>query len=205
MKRYVLTVTMLCAIAIAALPSADAQSCQIPSVITDLVKKLKEECKKVDPTAENTSKCTENRQKFLQLVEKWNTLVGNSSLRLGPRDMEWNTDQNGTLVAPGDRRFVSQLIEKGKGVTITVTKKEPVVGPKDTKGGCVVSICAVDLDTGAETNLATHTFENGAKAGTSMTKTFSASQAGNKILVVKLDGKGSVGDRFPYTFRPTKN
>jgi hypothetical protein len=205
MKRSLLAITLLFAIAFAALPSADAQSCDIPAFVKDLVKKLKDECKKLEGPDAETSKCTAKRARFLELVQKWNTLVGNSQLRLGPREMEFGVTQTGTLVAPADRRFVSQLIEPDKGATITVTKQEATIPPKKTKGICVVNICAIDLDTGAETGLATHTFDSNADIGASVSKSFSASQVGNKVIIVRLDGKGGVGDRFPYSFKSTKN
>jgi hypothetical protein len=140
----------------------------------------------------------------LKLIDKWNGLVQNSPLRLGPRDTAFGQDQVGTVVAPGDRRFVSQPIEPTKGVTISVKKRAPIAGDQPTKGGCVVTVCAVDLDSAAETSLASFTFEPDAKVGTEFNKSFAASQVGNKVIIVKLDGKG-LAARFPYTYKATKN
>jgi len=67
-----------------------------------------------------------------------------------------------------------------------------------------VTVCAVDLDSATESSLASFTFESDAKVGTEFAKSFSASQVGNKVIIVKLDGKG-LAARFPYTYRATKN
>jgi hypothetical protein len=200
-----LAIALLFTFGLAAIPSTSAQSCDTPAIVKDLVKRLKDECKKLDGPQAETSTCTANRAKLLKMIEKWNELVGNSALRIGPREMEFGVEQTGTLVAPADRRFVSQIIEPGKGATITVTKRAASVGPSKTRGVCVVNICAVDLDTGAETGLATHTFESNADIGAQTVKTFSSAQVGNKILIVRLDGKGGIGDRFPFSFKAAKN
>ena len=205
MRRTLLALALLAAIGFAAIPSTEAQNCDTPAFVKDLVKKLKDECKKLEGPDAETSKCTAKRARFLELVRKWNELVGNSPLRLGPREMDFNVEQTGTLVAPGNRRFVSQLIEPDKGASVTVTKRAATVGREKTRGICVVSICAVDLDTGVESNLASHTFNSNADIGAQVVKSFSASQVGNKVLIVKLDGKGGIGDRFPFAFKATKN
>lgn len=205
MKRTILAIALVAAIGFAAIPSTEAQNCDIPAFVKDLVKKLKDECKKLEGPDAETSKCTAKRARFLELVQKWNTLVGNSPLRIGPREMEFGIPQTGTLVAPGDRRFVSQLIEPDKGATVTVTKQAASLGRDKTRGICVVNICAIDLDSGAESKLATHTFDSNADIGAQMVKSFSSSQVGNKVLIVRLDGKGGLGDRFPYSFKAAKN
>jgi hypothetical protein len=203
MKRSLLAIALLFAICFAASPGADAQSCDTPAIVKDLVKKLKDECKKLEGPDAETSKCTEKRARLLQMIAKWNELVGNSPLRIGPREMEFGIEQTGVLITPGDRRFISQIIEPDKGASVTVIKRAATVGPEKTRGECIVSICAVDLNTGAETSLATHTFVENADVGTQMVKDFSASQVGNKVLIVRLDGKG-VGARFPFSFKATK-
>src|SRR6185295_11406671 len=112
------------------------------------------------------------QQRLVQLVEKWNSLVQNSPLRLGPRDTAFGSEQFGTVIAPADRRFVSQPIEPGKGVTISIKKRAPLAGDQPTKGGCVVTVCSVDLDSATESSLASFTFDPDAKVGTEFTKTF---------------------------------
>lgn len=204
MRKNMIAITLLLAVGFVALPSASADSCDIPAFVKDFVKNLRDECKKLEGPNAATSTCTKKQATLLKLVDKWNGLVQNSPLRLGPRDTAFGQDQFGTVVAPGDRRFVSQPIEPGKGVTISVKKRAPVVGDEPTKGGCVVTVCAVDLDSAAETSLASFTFEKDDKVGTEFSKSFSASQVGNKVVIVKLDGKG-IAARFPYTYRATKN
>jgi hypothetical protein len=204
MKKNLLAISLVFAIGVVALPSASAQSCDIPAFVKDFVKNLREECKKLEGPNASTSTCTKKQATLLKLVDKWNGFVQNSPLRLSPRDTTFGQDQLGTVIAPGDRRFVSQPIEPGKGVTISVKKRAPAIGDKDTKGGCVVSVCAVDLDSASESNLASFTFDADAKVGTEFSKSFSASQVGNKVIIVKLDGKG-LAARFPYTYRATKN
>lgn len=204
MRKNLLAITLLFAIGFVALPSANADSCDIPGFVKDFVKNLKDECKKLEGAQASTSTCTKKEARLLQLVEKWNGLVQNSPLRLGPRDTNFGSEQFGTVVAPGDRRFVTQPIEPTKGVTISVKKRAPIAGDQPTKGGCVVTVCAVDLDSSAESSLASFTFESDAKVGTEFSKSFSSSQVGNKVIIVKLDGKG-LAARFPYTYKATKN
>jgi hypothetical protein len=204
MKKNLLVISLVFAIGVVALPSASADTCDIPGFVKDFVKNLKEECKKLEGAQASTSTCTKKQASLLKLIEKWNGLVQNSPLRLGPRDTAFGSDQFGTVIAPGDRRFITQPIEPTKGVTISVKKRAPLAGDQPTKGGCVVTVCSVDLDSATETSLASFTFEADAKVGTEFTKTFSASQVGNKVITVKLDGKG-LAARFPYTYKATKN
>ena len=178
-------------------PSANAQ-CNVPPVLKDLAKKLSEKCKSLEGTDSKFADCSKKIQTFRNLTEAWNNLVGNSSLRIGPREMAWDTPQVGNLLAPADRRFVSQLIEDGKGATITVKKTG------EGRAACEVYICAVDIDTQAETSLGSFTFDGDAKPGTQLSKSFSASQVGKKIIVVRLNGKG-LAARFPFEFKASKN
>lgn len=203
MRKNLIAITLLFAVGFVALPSANA-ACDIPAFVKEFVKKIKDECKKLEGANAETSTCTKKQAALLKLVEKWNGLVQNSPLRLGPRDTAFGQDQVGTIVAPADRRFVTQPIEPTKGVTISVKKRAAAIGDKDTKGGCVVTVCAVDLDSATESSLASFTFESDAKVGTEFSKSFSASQVGNKVIIVKLDGKG-LAARFPYTYKATKN
>lgn len=204
MRKSLIAIALVLAVGFVTLPSASAQSCDIPGFVKDFVKNLKDECKKLEGPQASTSTCTKKEQRLLQLIEKWNTLVQNSPLRLGPRETAFGSEQVGTVIAPGDRRFVSQPIEPNKGVTISVKKRAPIAGDQPTKGGCFVTVCAVDLDSSAETSLASFTFEPDAKVGTEFSKSFPSSQVGNKVIIVKLDGKG-LAARFPYTYKATKN
>lgn len=200
MKKNMLIATLLMTlvVSITVVPAASAQDCNVPGSLAGLLQQLRAECKKLEGDQASTSTCTSKRATFLKLVDAWNKIVSGSSLQIGPRDMAWATPQTGNLLAPADRRFISQLIEEGKGVTISVKKRE------DGRADCVVNICAVDLNTSAETKLSSDTIDGNAAVGTELVKTFSAAQVGNKIIVVRLDGKG-VGKRFPYTFTATKN
>ena len=180
MRKNLIAITLLVAVGFVAIPAASADSCDIPAFVKDFVKNLKDECKKLEGPQASTSTCTKKQATLLKLVDKWNTLVQNSPLRLGPRDIAFGQDQLGTVIAPGDRRFVSQPIEPTKGVTISVKKRAPAVGDEPTKGGCVVTVCAVDLDSAAETSLASFTFESDAKVGTEFNKSFSAAQVGKR-------------------------
>jgi hypothetical protein len=178
-------------------PSANAQ-CNVPPVVKDLAKKLLEKCKSLEGTNSKFADCSKKVDTFKNLTQTWNGLVGNSSLKIGPRDMEFGQAQAGLLVAPGDRRFISQPIEDGKGASISIKKTG------EGKASVEVDVCAVDIDTQVETSLASFTFENGANPGTVFNKAFSAAQVGKKVLIVRLNGKG-VATKFPYEFRSTKN
>lgn len=181
----------------ASTPTANAQ-CNVPPVVKDLAKKLADKCKSLEGTNSKFADCSKKITTFKTLVQSWNELVGNSSLKIGPREMAWDTPQVGNLVAPIDRRFVSQLIEEGKGATISVKKTG------EGRAVCEVYICAVDIDTQAETSLGSFTFDNDAKPGTVQTKSFSASQVGKKVIVVRLNSKG-LAARFPFEFKASKN
>ena len=181
----------------ASTPSANAQ-CNVPPVVKDLAKKVAEKCKSLEGTNSKFADCSKKIQTFKTLVETWNGLVGNSSLKIGPRDMAWDTPQTGNLVAPIDRRFISQLIEDGKGATITVKKTG------EGKATCEVYVCAVDIDTQAETSLASFTFDGNANVGAQFSKSFSAAQVGKKVIVVRLNSKG-LAARFPFEFKASKN
>jgi hypothetical protein len=181
----------------ALMPSANAQ-CNVPPVVKELAKKLAEKCKSLEGTSSKFADCSKKISTFKTLVQSWNELVGNSSLKIGPRDMAWDTPQIGNLVAPIDRRFVSQLIEEGKGATISVKKTG------EGRAVCEVYICAVDIDTQAETSLGSFTFDKDANPGTVQTKSFSASQVGKKVIVVRLNSKG-LAARFPFEFKASKN
>lgn len=193
----VIAFALLFTFGFASTPSANAQ-CNVPPVIKDLAKKVAEKCKSLEGTDSKFADCSKKIQTFKTLTETWNNLVGNSSLKIGPRDMAWDQAQVGNLVAPIDRRFVSQLIEEGKGATITVKKTG------DGRAVCEVYICAVDIDTQAETSLASFTFEQGANPGAQFSKSFSASQVGKKVIVVRLNSKG-LAARFPFEFKASKN
>ncbi len=179
------------------MPTADAQ-CNVPPVLKELAKKLSDKCKSLEGTNSKFADCSKKIETFKNLTQTWNNLVGNSSLKIGPRDMEWNTPQIGNLVAPADRRFISQPLEEGKGATISVKKTA------DGRAACEVYICAVDIDTQAESTLGSFTFDNDAKVGTVLSKSFSGAQVGKKIIVVRLNGKG-IASRFPYEFKAVKN
>lgn len=181
----------------ASMPAANAQ-CNVPPVVKDLAKKLSDKCKSLEGTNSKFADCSKKIATFKTLVQSWNDLVGNSSLKIGPREMAWDTPQVGNLVAPIDRRFVSQLIEEGKGATISVKKTG------EGRAVCEVYICAVDIDTQAETSLGSFTFDNDAKPGTVQTKSFSAAQVGKKVIVVRLNSKG-LAARFPFEFKASKN
>ncbi|HKS43186.1 MAG TPA: hypothetical protein VJX74_21405 [Blastocatellia bacterium] len=181
----------------ASMPTANAQ-CNVPPVVKELAKKLADKCKSLEGTNSKFADCSKKITTFKTLVQSWNELVGNSSLKIGPREMAWDTPQIGNLVAPIDRRFVSQLIEEGKGATISVKKTG------EGRAVCEVYICAVDIDTQAETSLGSFTFDNDAKPGTVQTKSFSASQVGKKVIVVRLNSKG-LAARFPFEFKASKN
>jgi hypothetical protein len=179
-------------------PNANAQNCQTPPVLKELAKKLAEKCKSLEGSNSKFADCSKKIQVFKQLEDAWNSLVGNSSLKIGPREMEWNTVQTGNILAPGDRRFISKPIEDGKGATINIKKSG------EGRAELVVNVCAVDIDTQAETNLASFTFDSDAKVGSTFNKSFSAAQVGKKIIVVFLNGKG-LAKRFPLEFKASKN
>ena len=181
----------------ASMPTANAQ-CNVPPVVKELAKKLADKCKSLEGTNSKFADCSKKIATFKSLVQSWNELVGNSSLKIGPREMAWDTPQIGNLVAPIDRRFVSQLIEEGKGATISVKKTG------EGRAVCEVYICAVDIDTQAETSLGSFTFDNDAKPGTVQSKSFSAAQVGKKVIVVRLNSKG-LAARFPFEFKASKN
>lgn len=200
MKKNLIVIASLFVITFSfgSMPAANAQDCQTPPILKELAKKLLDKCKELKGTNSKFADCSKTIDTFRQLESAWNGLVGNSSLHIGPRDMEWNTVQSGDLVTPADRRFISEPIEDGKGATISVKKSG------DGKGRCTVSVCAIDIDTQSESALATFSFDEDAKVGTEVTRSFSSAQVGKKILIVRLNGQG-IARRFPYQFKASKN
>ena len=69
MKKNLLAISLVFAIGVVALPSASAQSCDIPAFVKDFVKNLRDECKKLEGPNATTSTCTKKQAALLKLVE----------------------------------------------------------------------------------------------------------------------------------------
>ncbi|HXG93698.1 MAG TPA: hypothetical protein VNN73_15240 [Blastocatellia bacterium] len=194
MKKNLLIATLMMAVAVSltALPAAFAADCKTPGALLDLMKKISQECKNDGGT--DLKNCVEDPSKYAKLVRAWNSFVGNGPLHIGPRQIEFGVAQRGNLVAPGDRRFISEPLDKDS-VTISVKKTG------EGKAICELSICKVDAN-GVVTNIGSFTFPSDAPVGKEFSQTFTGVKA--CALDVLLNGKGGIGARFPMEFKATK-
>lgn len=169
---------------------------EVLNVVESLLKNWATECGKVadGKTGEEASKVCLAAQKYQQLAPKLKQLANNGPFTLGPRDLAVGTAQNGTIVNPAFRTFLTSALLDKDSLTVKVEKK-------GGKGGATVRICKID-ENKKYTNLKTITFEEG--EGTS---TQSATVTGVKghLIQVFIDGTGGVSKAFDYTLTTSAN
>lgn len=157
--------------------------------IGKLITKLREECKKEGEP--NAIQCTKTGEKLSKVVRTLNSLTSNGSLTIGPRFIEFNKNQDGTVIAPGDRTFVSNAPLEKDGASFSLTHH-------DGKATLEVAVCKIDAD-GKATKLESFTLDGGKlKDGETITKNYTGLK-GN-FLQVFLNGKG-LASKFKLTFK----
>ncbi|MBK8255314.1 MAG: hypothetical protein IPK82_21985 [Polyangiaceae bacterium] len=141
-------------------------------------------CKKDADCIAKRNEIVENAKTF------WNSMAGNSWATLGPRDLELGKDLKGTVVNPGERRFINAVpVIDYDNMTVTITK----TGGKAETG---IQISKLDAQ-GNCTDLVTETVPAGDGA---YKKTFSLSAVRGSVITVRLTPKG-LGRKLEYTLR----
>lgn len=207
MKKYILTalfsMSMLIAAGFGLLPAAEQKACadeacgrEALNVVESLLKNWASECGKVaeGKTGEEASKICLAAQKFQLIAPKLKQLANNGPFTLGPRDLMVGTSQNGTIVNPGVRTFLTPTLMDKDSLTVEIAKK-------DGRGGANIRICKISEDK-KYTHLKTLTFAEG--SGTS-TQTATVSGIKGHIVQVFIDGTGGVTKAFDYTLKTTAN
>lgn len=133
--------------------------------------------------------------KFKKLVPKLRALAANGPFTIGPRDLMVGTSQNGDIINPAVRTFLTPNLLDKDSLTIEVTKT-------DGKGGAVIRICKVD-ENKKFTALKTIAFDEG-NVSSPVTKRETVSGVKGHIVQVFLDGNGGVGKAFKYTLRSSQ-
>ncbi|HXG65156.1 MAG TPA: hypothetical protein VNO70_08610 [Blastocatellia bacterium] len=189
----VVSLMMILLASAAFLPAASAQDCANPGFVSKLIEKFKDECKAEGETT--VSGCISNASKVAKVINVVNTFANNGVLTIGARTIEFGQNQTGSIIAPGNRQFVSAgLLDKDR-VSISLTKT-------DGKATCVVTICKVN-ENGSPTKLDSVTISGDANNGVVYNKSFSGLK-GNLIRVF-LDGQGGLARKFSFTFKATKS
>ncbi|MGH1342890.1 MAG: hypothetical protein ACRBN8_15110 [Nannocystales bacterium] len=131
-------------------------------------------------------------KKVDEMIKFWNSNVGGTWARLGPRDLIVNTEHAGTVVGPGERVFIAETPLNTTDVTVRVEK---LAGKAKTN----VTVCSVD-----QAGRAVKVWEFTAPKGGG-TKTWKKTIGGmkDKILTVHLAGK-SASKKFKYTLEASK-
>lgn len=166
------------------------------NAVESLLKNWTTECSKVadGKTGSEASKACLVAQTYQQLAPKLKQLANNGPFTLGPRDLAVGTSQNGTIINPAFRTFLTSALMDKDNLTVKVEKKSG-------KGGANIRICKID-ENKKYTHLKTITFEDG-----ETTSTQSATVTGVKAHLVQvfIDGTGGVSKAFDYTLTTTAN
>jgi len=166
------------------------------NVVESLLKNWTSECGKISEgkTGDEASKACLAAGKYQQLAPKLKQLANNGAFTLGPRDLAIGTAQNGTIVNPAFRTFLSPALLDKDNLTVKVEKK-------GGKGGANIRICRID-EKKKYTHLKTIIFEEGGGAATQ-----SATVSGVKghLVQVFIDGSGGVSRAFDYTLTTSAN
>jgi hypothetical protein len=120
----------------------------------------------------------------------WNEIAKNGRLTLGPREIEFGTDQRGALYGRSGRRFVS--VEPLWKATVTVT-----IAKRGGRSGGSVEACLTPE--AGEATCKSVTFEDGRDRGATQTITFD--EALGRNLAVRVKGDGPLTRKFAYTLK----
>ncbi len=166
------------------------------NVVESLLKNWTAECGKVadGKTGSEASKICLATAKYQQLAPKLKQLANNGPFTLGPRDLAIGTGQNGTIVNPAFRTFLTPALLDRDSLTVKVEKK-------GGKGGANIRICKIDENKKYK-HLKTITFEDG---GSAATKSETVSGVKGHLVQVFIDGSGGVSKAFDYTLTTSAN
>jgi len=203
MKRFVFASIFLAIFTIALSLFLQTETCadgacgrEALNVVENLLKNWATECGKVadGKTGAEASKVCLATQKYQQLAPKLKQLANNGPFTLGPRDLAIGTAQNGTIVNPAFRTFLTPALLDKDSLTIKVEKK-------GGKGGANIRICRID-ENKKYTHLKTMTFEDG---GSAATKSETVTGTKGHLVQVFIDGSGGVSKAFDYTLTTSAN
>lgn len=166
------------------------------NAVESLLKNWTAECDKIadGKTGSEASKACLASQKYQQLAPKLKQLANNGPFTLGPRDLAIGTAQNGTIVNPAFRTFLTPALMDKDSLTVKVEKK-------GGKGGANIRICRID-EKKKYTHLKTITFEEGDSTGT---KSETVTGVKGHLIQVFIDGTGGVSKAFDYTLTTSAN
>lgn len=166
------------------------------NVVEGLLKNWLTECGKISEgkTGEEASKMCLAAPKYSQLAPKLKQLANNGPFTLGPRDLAIGTSQNGTIVNPAFRTFLTPALMDKESLTVKIEKK-------GGKGGANIRICKID-EKKKYTHLKTITFPEG--EGTT-TKSETVTGVKGHLIQVFIDGTGGVSKAFDYTLTTSAN
>ncbi len=208
-KAFVIASLLILLFHTSVAPSAQAQRCEsLAQIFTDVWKKWGDTIIKVGcviksasetsaaapatagaslaATAALSAKCIKNATKYKvaaeEMVRLFNQLADNGQATLGPRRIEFGTNQFGTLIGPSNRTFVSVYPMDKNSITFKVKKLEG-------ESKAEVVICKIDADNKI-TNLAVFNFTGDEKDGTEIVKTVTGVE--NHLVQIRLNGQTAV-------------
>lgn len=170
-------------------PTVAAQECGGSSMAAQILKNHQDKLKQLG--CKNDKECIAKRQELIDNAKTfWNTMVGNSWATIGPRDLQLGADLKGTVINPGERRFVSSVpVIDYDNMTVKIDKRG---GQAETS----IQISKLDAQ-GKCSDLFTETVPSGSGA---YSKTFSLSEVRGSVITVRLTPKG-LGRKLEYTLR----
>lgn len=123
----------------------------------------------------------------------WNdSIAKNGRLTLGPRSVEYNTDQTGALFGKAQRRFIGLEPITSNAVDVVITKRR---GKAAGKAEACLS------DESGKIECKSVAFDDGRK---SQTQSIRLEGAAGKVLVVRVQGDGAATRKFGYGLRVTQ-
>jgi hypothetical protein len=166
---------------------AAAEDCGGSSMAAQILKNHQDKLKALG--CKNDADCIAKRNEIVDNGKAfWNSMAGNSWAAIGPRELTLGEELKGTVINPGERRFLSALpIIDYDTVKLTLTKKG---GQAETD----VRIYRLDAQ-GNCAELATVTVPKG---DGSFAQTFTLSAVRGSVLTVRLTPKG-LGRKLEYT------
>jgi hypothetical protein len=166
------------------------------SAVENLLKNWSTECEKIadGKTGEEASKTCLASSKYSQLAPKLKQLANNGPFTLGPRDLAVGTAQNGTIVNPAFRTFLTSALMDKDSLTVKIEKKSG-------KGGANIRICKID-EKKKFTHLKTITFSEGDETGI---KSETVTGVKGHLIQIFIDGTGGVSKAFDYTLTTSAN
>lgn len=166
------------------------------NAVESLLKNWTTECGKVaeGKTGSEASKACLVAQTYQQLAPKLKQLANNGPFTLGPRDLAVGSSQNGTIVNPAFRTFLTSALMDKDSLTVKVEKKSG-------KGGANIRICKID-ENKKYTHLKTITFEEG-DGGATKSETITGVKG--HLVQIFIDGTGGISKAFDYTLTTSAN